>query len=849
MKRTTLAAACAAALVLPVSTALLAACPADGATAFLAGPVNPNNGFAEYVTDSNNVSLELCLSGDPTGAVQVCFFDAAIPGVPFSEQIGFGPEAFWWLAEGAVDTTATDPVNGDTFSALVVMAAEAAFLTEVPADGDQFPFTRLRIRINAPVPGIYTITHPFGQSLFVVPADAITAGQEIRESFDIQFVPAPQGGVPIQNQGRVGPWLTQVGGPFTFPEFPGASFIGTGDVGPVAGSPCNTNFVRVSVASIDGVSPPPVIDPQDIDGDGNTSSVSTTDFTVHGKLYDGRVATGLISERTTYDRGPGLPGQVEAFAASSPTAGVSVSGGPSLPAGDLQMATDGTGSFFRSEPVGDASILPPTVDVKAVETTGATDPTRLVRLLTDVVRITRAEYNLDTGILLVEANSSDAAVTPTLTVAQYQRPVGTGITTAAPPATVHVISSAGGSDTEQVRVVSNPAQANRPPVAIPDSANVLEDVPTDIAVLANDLDPDGDPIQVLAIANVTSGTAVATATGVRFTGAQNYNGPAGFTYTISDGRGGVSGSATVSITVVAVNDPPFAGGDTVTTAEDTPVTIAVLGNDGDVDGNALTITAVTQPVGGGGTVTNNGNSLSFTPALNFNGARSFTYTVSDGSLTATATVNVTVTPVNDAPVAVANTVTTAAGTAVSIPVLTNDTDVDGPLPLALASVTQPATGGSVAISGTSAVFTPAAGFAGTTSFTYRAADALGALSAPGTVTVTVAPAVVVDLDIAALVPTLAVRRGRPISIRLDVRNAGTVNQARIATLVGRRLAGGVEVYRRTLSVSDPVAGGTTSFNFPTYTPVVADVGTIVWTATIADDDPDVDQATAATVVQ
>ena len=97
-----------------------------------------------------------------------------------------------------------------------------------------------------------------------------------------------------------------------------------------------------------------------------------------------------------------------------------------------------------------------------------------------------------------------------------------------------------------------------------------------------------------------------------------------------------------NITVTNVNDPPVAVADNATTPEDTPVTIDVLNNDSDVDGDTLTVDSVTQ--GTNGSVANNGSYVTYTPTIGFNGTDSFNYTVSDGNGgTDTATVNVTVT--------------------------------------------------------------------------------------------------------------------------------------------------------------------------------------------------------------
>ena len=90
-----------------------------------------------------------------------------------------------------------------------------------------------------------------------------------------------------------------------------------------------------------------------------------------------------------------------------------------------------------------------------------------------------------------------------------------------------------------------------------------------------------------------------------------------------------------------VNDPPVAVDDSATTPENTAVTIDVLNNDSDADGDTLTVDSVTQ--GAHGSVINNDDDVTYTPDSGFSGTDSFTYTVSDGNGgTDTATVTVTV---------------------------------------------------------------------------------------------------------------------------------------------------------------------------------------------------------------
>uniref|UniRef100_UPI003F69768E Ig-like domain-containing protein n=1 Tax=Marivivens donghaensis TaxID=1699413 RepID=UPI003F69768E len=124
------------------------------------------------------------------------------------------------------------------------------------------------------------------------------------------------------------------------------------------------------------------------------------------------------------------------------------------------------------------------------------------------------------------------------------------------------------------------------------------------------------------------------------------------------------------------NRAPEANDDTITTDEDTVVTINVLANDTDPDGDTLTITEATVPAEQGSVEIVNGQ-LVFTPSDDFNGEATISYTVSDpDGNTDTANVVVTVNPVDDAPEALDDTTTTDEDTAVTIDVLDNDSDPD-----------------------------------------------------------------------------------------------------------------------------------------------------------------------------
>ena len=302
-----------------------------------------------------------------------------------------------------------------------------------------------------------------------------------------------------------------------------------------------------------------------------------------------------------------------------------------------------------------------------------------------------------------------------------------------------VPNASGGDGSDVGAFEAQVLSQNSPPNALDDSFTVAEDSGTSVLpVLANDTDPDSDTLTIVAVTQGAHGSVGNNGTSVSYTPNPNFFGSDSFTYTVDDGNSHQV-TATVNMTVTAVQDAPSATNDTATVAEDSGAnTINVLANDVDVDGDSLSVSAVTQ--GAHGSVTNNGSSVSYTPAANFSGTDSFTYTAHDGhGGTATATVNVTVTPVNDAPVAVGDAYTANAAGSLSVAapgVLGNDTDVDGDS-LTAQLVTGPSHASSFALNSNGSFnYTKAAGFSGTDSFTYRASDG-AAFSNTVTVNITV----------------------------------------------------------------------------------------------------------------
>ncbi|MHA2742611.1 tandem-95 repeat protein, partial [Vibrio harveyi] len=353
----------------------------------------------------------------------------------------------------------------------------------------------------------------------------------------------------------------------------------------------------------------------------------------------------------------------------------------------------------------------------------------------------------------------------------------------------YVVTDGALTDEATVTVTVNPI--NDAPVAVDDTVTTDEDTAVTIDVLANDSDPENDTLTITAASvPAEQGTVTIVDGKLVFTPAENFNGDATISYTISDGQ--LTDDATVAVTVNPVNDAPVAVDDTVTTDEDTAVTIDVLANDSDPENDQLTITNASVPAEQG-TVAIVDGKLVFTPAENFNGDATISYTISDGQLTDDATVAVTVNPVNDAPVAVDDTVTTDEDTAVTIDVLANDSDPENDQ-LTITNASVPAEQGTVTIVDGKLVFTPAENFNGDATISYTISD--GELSDDATVAVTVNPVndapvavddtVATDEDTAVTIDVLA-NDSDPENDQLTITNASVPAEQGTVTIVDGKL--------------------------------------------------------------
>lgn len=181
---------------------------------------------------------------------------------------------------------------------------------------------------------------------------------------------------------------------------------------------------------------------------------------------------------------------------------------------------------------------------------------------------------------------------------------------------------------------------NRGPAAVNDAYTVDCNTPTTFNVLTNDTDADGDTLSITSVTAPGKGTAVISGGKIIYTpnAASCGGGSDTFSYTISDGKGGTA-SATVTVTIKASNDAPVAVNDVYVVSCVNAQTLNVLSNDSDKNGDALTITSITQPRTPVITISADGKSLNYTPGAACFLQEAFTYTISDGKGgTATATV-------------------------------------------------------------------------------------------------------------------------------------------------------------------------------------------------------------------
>lgn len=273
------------------------------------------------------------------------------------------------------------------------------------------------------------------------------------------------------------------------------------------------------------------------------------------------------------------------------------------------------------------------------------------------------------------------------------------------------------------------------PVAYDDSYTTDEDqtlvVDSAIGVLANDIDDDGDPLTARVYGTPDHGEVTMNTDGsFTYIPDADYYGTDSFSYRANDGELN-SNFATVTITILSVNDAPVAVDDAYQTDEDAGLTVGtsagILQNDSDIDSSTMRAVLDTPPLHGEISLTIAG-SFNYTPHTDFHGIDSFTYHAFDGSLNSnTATVTITVISVNDAPVATDDAYSVNQDESLMVDeiagILMNDADVDGDA--ISASLVSGPLHGSLSLDASGAfTYTPVPGYSGADSFTYQATDGL-----------------------------------------------------------------------------------------------------------------------------
>lgn len=410
------------------------------------GLIHPVNHFPTWFSDTNGVTLQLCLDGD--GLNGPCLFDEPVPGNAFSQATGFGAEAFWWSADSVIDLP-------NDAGAVLVLALEAAYNTEDPADGDQFAFGRVRIRIDTPVAGQYKVWHPYlDEANGCAPEvfDAAAGGRAINVTRDIG------GNAPFDTMldGDVGPFL--VWDPAVAPAAP-AGYVGDPQVEhPVVGGHCGINYFRIE-------------GPTGANLGGGSNIVQSNLFSVQGKLYDeANTPPSIAPVRTSYFRSTAKNGnttaRVNLWVQAPPAAALTITG---LPQANQNGALThvGGGVFYKRSTLNATygKLVPDQVTVTATNAAG-TSTTQAVDVV-DTVDITAATWSASTQAVSVVAVTSDKIAASAGPVPALSVRVGSTVTPmpqsgaagryavtlngfATPPARVVVTSSEGGSDTKWI---------------------------------------------------------------------------------------------------------------------------------------------------------------------------------------------------------------------------------------------------------------------------------------------------------------------------------------------------------------------------------------------------------------
>lgn len=406
------------------------------------GPINAFDGFPVWYKDENGVRLQLNVDpNDPFSGITSA--DLPDPSQPVSFPTNYPGEAFYLQVEAEMTT-------GTGERARLVLALEAAFANEVPAEGDQIVFGRVRIRIFGLQPNVeYTVSHPYGIDTFFAEPDGEGAG-EINFTEDIGGLNG--GEFELAGNSRVHPFLQwdPTVEPFAPPGYMGNPAVLHPIVGSLFidafGEP--QNFFRIEGPGI-GIGSPDRTTTPGLDPD---NCIETRNFTVLGKIS---TIAGVDVTRATYTQSVSSNGLLDVFATSDDTAQTINVTGTGI---DSTLLEGAEGQYFAR--VRYTGARPPS----AITVSNVSDNPNSIKEVVPVDFITAtANYNTDTQELTIVASSSDSLGAPVLSISDFGLgdiaiPV-TGISTTNltfAPAQVTITSAAGGERTIPVTVTGNP---------------------------------------------------------------------------------------------------------------------------------------------------------------------------------------------------------------------------------------------------------------------------------------------------------------------------------------------------------------------------------------------------------
>ena len=449
-------------LALAVVPAAFAGLSAVGGSPSPFNPVATSNGYPQWYTDANGVTVDLPVPpiGDGLTAPTMIYQALAPASNAVALRAGFDTEAFYFNAKA-------NPKGFQTAYGKIVttIGLEASYANGTPTEGQQVVFSRIRIKAPVKVAGTYTLTHPWGsETINVTAADINSTNKGIFFTKDFGLntgwspdglgwlAVAPPGGFysVLQPGNTMSTFLTALS------PAPPAGWIGDGvTLSTVTGSPTGYNKVRLQGPDAN------------LDGRGH-NFVETSLFVVSGHIpTNTAVPLPLSVDRVTCSY-PGALGlnaveNVDLFLTSKQGATVTVTDGVLGTPLFTGAVTDPSGRFYKSFPAATKSI---TVTLTTADP-GFTPTTRTVPVI-DYVNITSAAYSLSGNTLTVTATSSDfftaakhGRLAPTLRVLGFGPMIvdASGTYTLAPvavtsplPPSITVNSTTGGTDTIAVAI-------------------------------------------------------------------------------------------------------------------------------------------------------------------------------------------------------------------------------------------------------------------------------------------------------------------------------------------------------------------------------------------------------------